>query len=131
MSKRMTEQERIVRIELARTRAALERQDAARSLHDLHESLTPAGLWRSFVSGTRMRRSGGRRINWAAQAMALSSRYPFLLTSASAVLTTIGRGRHGWVWRVGLGAIAGWQVIQRLQRSSTSPDRPKVHPPVP
>ena len=117
MSKRMTEQERIVRIELARTRAALERQDAARTLHDLHESLTPAGLWHSLVSGTRSRRPGGRRINWVSQAMALSSRYPFLLTSASAVLTTIGRGRHKWVWRVGLGALAGWKVLQSLQRS--------------
>lgn len=117
MSKRMTEQERIVRIELARTRAALERQDAARSLHDLQRSLTLTGLWRSLLSGTRGRRSAGHRVNWVSQAMTLSSRYPFLLTSASALLTTVARGRHGWVWRVGLGALTGWKVLQTVQRS--------------
>lgn len=115
MSKRMTAQERVIRIELARTRAALERQDIARSLHDLHGALTPAGVWQSLSASWR--RPGGQRMNWVSQALALSSRYPFLLTSASAMLTTIGRGRRGWVWRAGLGALAGWKIVQKVQRA--------------
>lgn len=117
MSKKMSTQERTVRIELARTRAALERQDVARSLHDVHDSLTPAGLWASFFPRSGRRRRGGMRINWVTQAVSLSRRYPFLLSSASAVFSTIGRGRYGLVWRIGLGAFAGWKVIQGVQQA--------------
>lgn len=120
MSKKMSAQERIVRIELARTRAALERQDVARSLHDVQDSLTPAGLWASFLSRSRRRRRAGQRINWVSQAMILSRRYPFLLSSASAVFSTIGRGRYGLVWRIALGAFAGWKVIQGVQQARST-----------
>lgn len=115
-NRRLTKQDRLIRIELARTRATLERQNVARSLHDLHESLTPAGIWQSLFS-----RRGGRgrsrgQVNWLAQAAILSRRYPFLLTGASAVLSTLGRGRRGVAWRLVLASLAGWRLLQRTQR---------------
>lgn len=114
--RRLTKQERLIRIELARTRAALERQNVTRSLHDLHDSLTPAGVWQSLFS----RRSGKGRsrgqVNWLAHAAVLSRRYPFLLTGLSAALSSIGRGRRGVAWRLLLGTLAGWKLLQRVQR---------------
>lgn len=121
MSKGMSTQERLIRIELARTRAALERQNVARSLHDLHESLTPAGLWHSLFSGRSGRGSSRRKANWLPQILTLSRRYPLLVTSASAALSTIGRRRKGWVWRLGLGALASWKLLQRMQRQVPVP----------
>ena len=110
----MTRQERLIRIELARTRAELERQNVARSLHDLRESLTPSGVWHSLTS-RRGRRSRGQA-SWLTQAVALSRRYPLLLTGASAALSSIGRGRRSVAWRLVLGTLAGWKLLQRVQR---------------
>lgn len=120
MNKGLSNQERLIRIELARTRAALERQNVVRSVHELHDSLTPAGLWHSLFSRRSGRGSSRRRSNWLPQILALSRRYPLLLTSASAALTTIGRRRKGWMWRLGLGALASWKLLQRIQPRSSS-----------
>lgn len=118
MSKGMSRQERQIRIELARTRAALERQNMTRALHELHDSFTPAGLWQSLFSSRRTRGTSARRVSWASQVVDLSRRYPFLLTGASAALSSLGRGRGRtrWLWRLGLGALAGWRVLQSVQR---------------
>ena len=97
--RRLTKQDRLIRIELARTRAALERQNVARSLHELHESLTPSGIWHSLFSRRRTKGRSGSAMNWLSQAARLSRRYPYLLTGASAILSTLGRGRRGLVWR--------------------------------
>lgn len=121
MSKRrLTRQERLIRIELARTRAALERQNVARSLHDLHESFTPAGIWQSLFSRRGGRRSG--QASWLRQAVALSRRYPFLITGLSAAVSSIGRGRRGLAWRLVLGSLAGWKLLQRVQRQVPDTD---------
>lgn len=112
--RRLTKQERLIRIELARTRAALERQNVARSLHDLHESLTPSGIWQSLTS--RKGQGSGSQISWLTQAVAVSRRYPFLITGASAALSALGRGRRGMAWRLLLGTLAGWRLLQRVQR---------------
>lgn len=113
---RMTRQERLIRIELARTRAALERQNISRCLCDVHDALTPAGLWRTLFSGGRSRRSSSRRLSGIfTQLLSLSRRYPLLLGTASAALSSVGRGRRGLVWRIGLTALAGWKLFQRFQ----------------
>ena len=113
---RLTRQERLIRIELARTRAALERQNVSRCVHDLHEALTPAGLWQMLLSGQRRRRAASRRYGGLLmQLFALSRRYPFLLGTASAALSSLARGRRGWLWRIGLTALAGWKVLGRVQ----------------
>lgn len=122
MNKGLSKQERLIRIELARTRAALERQNVAHNLHELSEALTPAALWRSLFSGGRSRRSAASGVNWLSQILALSRRYPFLLTGASAALSSLGRGRSSWIWRLGLGALAGWRMFQRVQRRPTARD---------
>lgn len=118
--RRMTKQERLIRIELARTRATLERQNVAYSLHDLHESLTPSGIWQSVFS-RRGRQGSEGQFSWLTQAMTLSRRYPFLLTGLSAALSTIGRGRRGMAWRLLLGSLAGWKLLQRVQRNVPDP----------
>lgn len=115
--RRLTKQERMIRIELARTRATLERQNVAGSLHDLHEALTPSGIWHSFFS-RRGRQGSEGQVSWLTQAMTLSRRYPFLLTGLSAALGTIGRGRRGMAWRLMLGSLAGWKLLQRVQRNA-------------
>ncbi len=116
MTTRMTRQERLIRIELARTRAALERQNISRCLCDVHDALTPAGLWRTLFSGRRGRRSSSRRLSGIfTQLLSLSRRYPLLLGTASAALSSVGRGRRGLVWRIGLTALAGWKLFQRFQ----------------
>ena len=115
-NRRLTKQDRLIRIELARTRAALERQNVARSLHDLHESLTPSGIWQSLFSRRRRQSRSGSATSWLTQAARLSRRYPYLLTGASAVLSTLGRGRRGLAWRAVLGSLAGWRLLQRVQR---------------
>ena len=119
MSKGLSNQERLIRIELARTRAGLERQNVSVSLHDLHDSLTPAGLWHSLFSGRSGRSLAARRTNWLPQLLTLSRRYPLLLTGASAALSTIGRRRKGWMWRLGLGALASCKLLQRMQRRAS------------
>ena len=125
MSKGLSNQERLIRIELARTRAALERQNVLRSVHELQDSLTPSGLWHSLFSGRSGRGSSRRQANWLPQILSLSRRYPLLLTGASAALTTIGRRRKGWMWRLGLGALASWKLLQRMQpRSPRDNDMP-------
>lgn len=128
MSKKLSTQERLIRIELARTRAALERQNVIRSLHDVQDSLTPAGLWHSLFSGVRLRRSR-RGVNWLSQLVGVSRRYPFLLSGASAVLSTLGRGRRGLVWRVALGALAGWKIFQGMQHRDSKGDSPATRLP--
>lgn len=131
MSKGMSSQERAVRIELARARAALERQEVARNLHELRESLTPSGLWHSVMPGSGSRRRGSRHhaTPWAMIAD-FSQRYPFLLTGASALLSTIGRKRKGWGWRLGLGALAGWKLLQTARRKVGKTDKatPRLPP---
>lgn len=132
--RRMTKQERLIRIELARTRAALERQNVARNLHDLHESLTPSGIFHSLFSHGSGRGRARGQVNWLAQAVALSRRYPFLITGASAALSTIGRGRRGVAWRLVLGTLAGWRLLRRVQRqvpdigADSSPDAGPLAP---
>lgn len=122
MSKKLTRQDRLIRIELARTRAALERQNVVRSLHDLRESMTPAGLWHTLVSRQGAGRSKRGQASFLSQVLNLSRRYPFLLTGASAALSTLGRGRRGWAWRLVLGSLAGWKLLQRVQQNTPDTD---------
>lgn len=113
MSKPLTRQERLIRIELARTRAELERQNISRCVHELHDTMTPAGLWQMvFARSSTGRRASRRYTGLLMQALTLTRRYPFLLGTASAALSRLVRGRRKWWWGIGLAGLAGWKLLQ-------------------
>lgn len=89
-----------MRIELLRVRASLERQTLSSQVHSLGQDLSPGNLWNSVKpSGLSM---GGVVSN----ALSLSRRYPFLLSGASALLSSLG-GR--WM-RIGALALGAWKL---------------------
>ncbi|WP_202411684.1 hypothetical protein [Paracandidimonas lactea] len=110
-STRNTASERAVRIELARMRAALEREAVARDACKLAGALRPSAILHSMVP-----RAGSRSVvDWLLRAVALTRRYPLLTSAASALLSGVGRGRgrQRWLWRVGAGLLIAWQVARK------------------
>lgn len=115
MSKGLSHQERAIRIELARARAALERQQVKVGLCHVRESFTLTGVLQS-VLGQRRTRGNSSAMNWLSQGLALSGRYPYVLRSVSALLgTTLGRHRSV-VWRAGLVLLGTWRLASRLHQ---------------
>ena len=110
----MTSQERAIRIELLRARAALERQALSQQIHALGDDLRPGNLLRSMAP------SGHSVGGLLSSALNLTRRYPLLMSSASALLSSLG-GR--WV-RLGALALTGWKLYssavdhQRKKRES-------------
>lgn len=96
----MSAQERAVRIELLRVRASLERQTLSSQVHSLGQDLSPGNLWNSVKPSSLS--MGGVVSN----ALSLSRRYPFLLSGASALLSSLG-GR--WM-RIGALALGAWKL---------------------
>jgi hypothetical protein len=115
MKKNFSVGERPLRIELARARAALERQSLERGVRSLEESLKPATLLRGLLPKL-VSRSGS--LGWLGQGLLLTQRYPLLASGASALMSGLGR-RHRW-WRLGAGLLLGWQ----LARSSRLKKKP-------
>ncbi|MGO3132059.1 MAG: hypothetical protein ACTIJQ_09750 [Alcaligenes sp.] len=103
----MSAQDRVVRIELLRVRASLERQSMSSQIHSLGDDLSPGNLWNSVKpSGLSM---GGV----VTSALSLSRRYPFLLSGASAVVSSFG-GR--WM-RLGALALGAWKLYDSAKSS--------------
>lgn len=96
----MSAQERAIRIELLRARAALERQALSQQIHALGGELSPGNLLRSVAPSGRS--VGGLLTS----ALTLTRRYPLLLSGASTLLSSLG-GR--WV-RLGALALTGWKL---------------------
>ncbi|NYT38487.1 hypothetical protein ERD78_17745 [Allopusillimonas soli] len=110
----MSARERAVRIELARARAALERQAVARSTNELAASLTPRALLHSAFP----RATSKSPTDLLFQALRLTRRYPLLTSSASALVSgVLGRKRRWW-WRLGAGLLLSWQVARSMDRKS-------------
>ncbi len=107
----MSAQERAIRIELLRARAALERQALSQQIHTLGSELSPGNLLRSVAPSGRS--VGGLLTS----ALTLTRRYPLLLSGASTLLSSLG-GR--WV-RLGALALTGW----KLYSSATDHKRKK------
>ncbi len=107
----MSAQERAIRIELLRARAALERQALSQQIHTLGNELSPGNLLRSVAPSGRS--VGGLLTS----ALTLTRRYPLLLSGASTLLSSLG-GR--WV-RLGALALTGW----KLYSSATDHKRKK------
>lgn len=107
----MSAQERAIRIELLRARAALERQALSQQIHALGGELSPGNLLRNVAPSGRS--VGGLLTS----ALTLTRRYPLLLSGASTLLSSLG-GR--WV-RLGALALTGW----KLYSSATEHKRQK------
>ena len=112
MTKKNPVVERALRIELVRARAALERQRLARSASNLAESLTPAALVKSILPTSFSR---NRPSDWLLQGVGIMRRYPLLASSASTLLSGVGK-RHRW-WKIGAGLLLSWQVARSMTSS--------------
>ena len=111
-SNRNTAQERAVRIELARARAALERQAVARGARELASQLQP----RVLMHNAFPRFSSRSPTDWLWQAVKLTRRYPLLTSSASALLSGLGKGKRRVWWRIGAGLLLSWQMARNMNR---------------
>ncbi|HEY9459795.1 MAG TPA: hypothetical protein VIR04_03230 [Paralcaligenes sp.] len=107
MNKNISIIERPERIELARARAALERQSLERGIRNLEESLKPATLFRGLLPKS-VAQSGS--LGWLGQGLLLTQRYPLLASGASALISGLGK-RHRWL-RLGAGLLLGWQLAR-------------------
>lgn len=119
MSKRMSRAEaRELRIELLRARAAIERQNLRKYSAGLVNDLSPGNL----VRGVLPRGLGeGGASNLLMQGVGLLTRYPFLVSSVTGLLSGRGRGKAGKrLFRALLGGLLGWQALRMARRNKTS-----------
>ncbi|MCX5589804.1 hypothetical protein [Alcaligenes endophyticus] len=107
MSRHAKAQNRAIRIELLRARAAVERQALCQQSQDLAQDLQPRNLLNSFTPAF----TAHNMSNWVGSAMRLSRRYPFLLSGASTVLSMFG-GR--WV-KFAAAGLVGWKLFSNYQ----------------
>jgi len=114
MKKALNGEERAARIELLRARAAIERHNLARSVHELKASLAPKTLFREALPAF----AGSRPVDWALSGLSFVRRYPFLLSGVSAILGG-RRSRLRWV-KVAAGLLVGWQLSRQLSRPDDS-----------
>ena len=110
MKQGMTAKERALQIEMVRARAALERQAVARAVRSLGNDLAPGALLRSAFP----RASSRSLSDWIVQLVTLTRRYPLLTSSASALLSGVGK-RKRW-WRIGAGLLLSWQMARTMNR---------------
>jgi len=104
-----TSREREIKIELLRARAAIERQTLRNSLHHLGQDLQPSALLRSLLPSSVGRK---RPTDWLFQGVGLMKRYPFLVSTVSALFSGV-RKRHRLL-RMGAGLLLSWQLARGL-----------------
>jgi len=126
--------DRQARIELLRTRAALERETLAGQLARVTQAWRPGLLLRAALAGLSVGKKGG----WSAvpaQVVGLIKRYPVLGSTLSSLM--LGRiGSQGIVRAVTIG-LAGWELYKawrggsqtRTQADVKVPAPPTSHPP--
>jgi hypothetical protein len=104
--------ERAVRIELARARAAVERERLGRNLHDAAHEFSPARMVSHFLPSLGLRHGP---LAWLRGGAGLAGRYPLLVSIASAVISGGGGRRRRW-WRLGATLLAGVEVARLFSR---------------
>src|SRR5690606_22455944 len=104
MKQGFTAKERALQIELVRARAALERQSMVRGVRDLSDAFTPGAMLHSLFPRATSRSAS----DWVLQLVSLTRRYPLLASSASALLSGVGKRRR-W-WRLAAGLLLTWQM---------------------
>lgn len=100
---------REVRIELLRARAAIQRQALSNNVRSLGNDLTPSALLKGLLPGSVGRK---RPADWVGEGLGLLRRYPFILSTASALFSG-ARKRHRLV-RLGAGLLLTWQVARSM-----------------
>lgn len=110
MKKSLSANERALQIELVRARAAIERQSLARNIEGMGQSLRPASLLQAFFP--RLASKGPT--DWVLQALSLTRQYPLLASSASALLSGIGKRRR--LWRIAASLLLSWQVARAIKK---------------
>lgn len=110
--------ERALRKDLLRARAAVERQSLCKSACELVNDISPAALIRTVMP--RALSSGKGAGALLMQGARFLTRYPFLLSSLSSLLSGRGRSRNRLL-KAGIGIATVWQVVKMLKpgRGST------------
>lgn len=85
----------MLRMALLRARAGLQRQELEHSIRHIG--------------------SGGSG-SWVTKALRLYQSYPYLVSSASGMLSGAMRGRHATLMRVFLVAVAAWQLVRSFKK---------------
>lgn len=112
MSRSPVRTDRLLKIELLRARAELERQTVRHAARELSGRITPSSVFSEFMPGLSARSA----FSWLGQLPLLTRRYPFLTSALTALIS--GAGRQRWI-KVGLGALAAWQLV-RARRTTSS-----------
>ncbi len=122
---------RQARIELLRTRAALERETLARQLARVTQAWRPGLLLRAALAGLSVGKKGG----WSAlpaQVVDLVKRYPVLGSTLSSLL--LGKIGSQSILRAATIGLAGWELYKAWRGGRGAkvkvPASPTSHPPV-
>lgn len=102
-------EERRVRLELLRTRAAYERLALRRSACELIDAVQPDALVSQASAG--LRASG---LRWVASAIGLARRYPIMLSTGSALISGARKG-NPYV-RAGVAGLLIWRLLRSVRR---------------
>lgn len=100
---------REVKIELLRARAAIERQTLANGFRHLGQDIKPASLLRGLLPASISRT---RPTDLLFQGFSLMRRYPFIVSTASALLSGVRKRHH--LLRLGAGLLLSWQVARSM-----------------
>ncbi|NYT62328.1 hypothetical protein H0A66_08375 [Alcaligenaceae bacterium] len=109
MKKSLSATERAVQIELLRARAAIERHSLTNSLGNLGQSLKPGAVMHAVFP----RLSSKSATGWLLQVFKLTRQYPLLASSASALLTGVGKRKR--LWKIAAGLLLSWQLAQVMK----------------
>ncbi|HEU0231304.1 MAG TPA: hypothetical protein VFR20_12090 [Burkholderiaceae bacterium] len=104
--------ERVMRIELARARAAVERERLKRDACDAVQELSPGRIVSRFLSPLGR---GHGPLAWLRNGAALARRYPLLVSAVSAAFSGAGGRRRRW-WRLGAALLAGIEAARLFSR---------------
>ncbi|KDB59098.1 hypothetical protein [Bordetella bronchiseptica] len=110
MARHSASVDRMVRLELLRARAALEREALAQGIVEAGRTLTPGNMVKSIWPS--LGKANTSRLFW--QAFALVRRYPFVSSTLSAMVMGRGARRSGLLKLAGV-ALVGWQAYRIWQ----------------
>lgn len=118
MSQRLSRaEERELRIELLRARAAIERQNLRKYSCHIVEDVTPGNLLKGLLPSVL---GSGGASNFLMQGVGLLTRYPFLVSSFTGLISGSRKGRSSRrLLRTVVGAVLGWQVLRVARRKNT------------
>ena len=116
MTKKVTPaQNRELRLELLRARAAIERQNLRKYSGSVVDDLMPGNLVKGFLPSGLSGLGKGGAADILAQGAGLLARYPFLLSTFTGLLARRGRSGRRWA-SVLVGVALGWQALRLVRQ---------------